>query len=221
MKSLKAILIILLISGCANLPGIKSWCRYEKESVHNTVTRNTYKSDTLHLGYVSFSAWGSFRNKNPNKLEIHEDTIWGRVKSALVKLNLPMDVSDEPEYFELTDKMRKFRTGTQFRDSLRGKLPSNKSWLVPYVEYTTIWDKQMEAGAASYTAFYTGREAHSIYTRLHFAILKNDTLIYYSGHMHHDTLTRLRHEPFKPSLSQAVFDSLAVLSMEEYIKRLE
>lgn len=102
-----------------------------------------------------------------------------------------------------------------------GKLPANKSWLVPYVEYTTLWDKQLEAGYVSGTGFDTGRDEHSIFTRLHFAILKNDSLLYYSGHMHHDTLTRPRHEPFQPSLSQAVLDSLAVLSMEECLKRLE
>lgn len=217
-----AVVVLVFTSGCASLSGFKLWeSRYEKESVHNTITRSSYKNDTLHVGFISFSAWGSFRNKNPNKIGIHPDTIWTKVTKALTKLNLHINVSYDPEYFELTDKMRKFRTGAQFRDSLMGKLPANKYWLVPYLEYTTIWDKQLEAGAASYTVFDTGRDEHSIYTRLHFAILKNDSLLYYSGFMHHDTLTRLRHEPFQPSLSQSVLDSLAVLSMEDYIKRLE
>ena len=222
MRCFAAVVVVAFTLGCASLPGFKAWeRRYEKESVHNTVTRNSYKSDTLNVSFISFSAWDSFRNKNPKKIVINEDTIWVKVKSALAKLNLPMDFSDDPEYFELTNKMWEFRTGAQFRDSLIGKLPLNESWLVPYVEYTTIWDKQMEAGGAIHTVFDTGRDSHSILTRLHFAILRNDSLLYYSGHMHHDTLTRFRNEPFQPSLSQAVFDSLAVLSMEEYIKRLE
>lgn len=194
---------------------------YKKESVHHTVTLNNYNNDTLHVGFISFSAWSSFGYKKPNKIEIPEDTIWTKVSKALTKLNLPMNLSDDPVYFELTDKMRKFRTGAQFQDSLMGKLPANKSWLVPYVEYTILRDVKLEAGAASYTVFDTDLDELNILTRLHFAILRNDSLLYYSGHMRRDTLTLSRDATFEPSLSQAVLDSLAVLSMEEYLKRLE
>lgn len=211
-----------LIFGFATLLSCGTWESYfKKESVHNTVARSSYKNDTLYVGFISFSAWSAFRNKNPNKIEIHEDTLWTKVSKAVAKLELPMAISSDSEYFELTDKLREFRTGTQFRDSLLGKLPPNKSWLVPFVEYTTIWDKQFEAGAASYTAFDTGRDMYSVYTRLHFAILKNDSLLYYSGHVHHDTLTLQRYETFEPLISQSVLDSLTVLTMDDYIKRLE
>lgn len=194
---------------------------YKKESVHYDVTLNRYNNDTLHVGFISFSAWSSFGSNKTNKIEIPEDTIWTKVNSALTKLNLAMNFSDDPVYFELTDKMRKFRTGGQFRDSLMGKLPANKSWLVPYLEYTILRDVKLEAGAASGTVFDTDLDELNILTRLHFAILRNDSLLYYSGHMRRDTLTLERDAPFQPSLSQVVLDSLAVLSMEEYLKRLE
>jgi hypothetical protein len=215
MYGLKILALVMFLTGCSN------YVAFRKESVHNTLTRTKYKTDTLHFGFISYSAWSTYGYKQQERIEIHEDTIWTKVSNAITKLNLPVNFSDNPEYFHLTDKMREFRTGTQFRDSLMGKLPANKSWLVPYVEYTILRDKKLEAGAAIYTVFDTGHDELNILTRLHFAILRNDTLIYYSGHMHHDTLTRLRHEPFQPSLSQSVLDSLAVLSMEDYIKRLE
>jgi len=222
MSETKKITLLVLVFGFATLMSCGTWeSYYRKESVHNTVARISFKNDTLHVGFISASGWVAYGYKDPNKIELPEDTIWAKVSKALTKLNLPVDVSDDPEYFHLTDKMREFRTGAQFRDSLIGKLPSNKSWLVPYVEYTVLRSRQLEAGAASHTVFDTGRDELSILTRLHFAILKNDSLKYYSGHIHRDTLTRLRNEPFQPSLSQSVLDSLAVLSMEEYIKRLE
>jgi hypothetical protein len=205
----------MFLTGCSN------YVAFRKESVHNTLTRTKYKTDTLHFGFISYSAWSTYGYKQKERIELNEDTIWKKVSNAITKLNLPIDVSDHPEYFHLTDKMREFRTGTQFRDSLMGKLPPNMSWLVPYMEHNIIRNKKLEAGLASHTVFDTGLDDLSIYTRLHFAILRNDSLLYYSGHMHHDTLTRLRHEPFQPSLSQSVLDSLAVLSMEEYIRRLE
>jgi hypothetical protein len=222
MKYSRKIIFIVLVSGYATLLSCGTWeSYYRKESVHNTVILSNYKNDTLYLGFISSSGWVAYGYKDPNKIEIPKDTILAKVINAFAKLNLTVDVSGAPEYFELTNKMREFRTGTQFRDSLMGKLPPNKSWLVPYVEYTVLRSRQLEAGAASHTVFDTGRDELSILTRLHFAILRNDSLMYYSGHMHRDTLTRLRHEPFQPSLSQSVFDSLAALSMEEYIKRLE
>lgn len=214
--------MIVLVAGYTTLLSCGTWeSYYRKESVHNTVASINYKNDTLHVGFISASGWVAYGYKDPNKIEIPEDTIWTKVSNAITKLNLPVDISSNPEYFELTDKMREFRTGKQFRDSLMGKLPPNKHCLVPYVEYTVLRSKQLEAGAASHTVFDTGSDELSILTRLHFAILRNDSLIYYSGHMHRYTLTRLRHETFQPSLSQAVFDSLVILSMEDYVKRLE
>jgi len=215
MYGLKTLALVMFLTGCSN------YVAFRKESVHNTLTRTSYKNDRLYFGFISYSAWSAYGYKKQERIEMYEDTIWIKVSNAITKLNLPVDISHKPEYFELTDKMREFRTGTQFRDSLMGKLPANKSWLVPYVEYTILRDKKLEAGTVIHTVFDTGLDELNILTRLHFAILRNDSLLYYSGHMHHDTLTRLRHEPFQPSLSQAVFDSLAVLSMEEYIKRLE
>lgn len=222
MRYSRKIILIGLVSGCATLLSCGTWeSYYRKESVHNTVMQSNYKNDTLYLGFISSSGWVAYGYKDPNRIEIPEDTILAKVINAFTKLNLPVKLSDNPEYFELTDKMREFRTGAQFRDSLMGKLPPNKSWLVPYVEYTVLRSKQLEAGGAIHTVVDTGRDELSILTRLHFAILKNDSLMYYSGHVHRDTLTCLRHDSFKPSLSQSVLDSLAVLSMEEYIKRLE
>ncbi len=215
MDILKTLTLVLFLAGCSN------YVAFRRESVHKTFTHTTYKNDTLHFGFISYSAWSTFGYKQKERIEINEDTIWTRVGNAIAKLNLPVDISSNPEYFELTNKMREFRTGTQFQDSLMGKLPANKSWLVPYIEHTIVRNKKLEAGAASYTVFDSGLDDVSIYTRLHFAILRNDSLMYYSGHMHHDTLTRLRDEPFQLFLSQDVLDSLAVLSMEEYQKRLE
>lgn len=222
MSYSRKITLIVLVFGYATLMSCGTWeSYYRKESVHNTVARSNYKNDTLHVGFISASGWVAYGYKDPNKIEFPEDTIWAKVSKAIPKLNLPVDVSDDPEYFHLTGKMREFRTGAQFRDSLLGKLPPNKSWLVPYVEYTVLRSMQLEAGAASHTVFDTGRDELSILTRLHFAILKNDSLFYYSGHVHHDTLTLQRYEPFQPYLSQSVFDSLVVLSMDDYVKRLE
>lgn len=215
MYRLKTFALVMLLTGCSN------YVAFRKESVHNTLTRAKYNTDTLHFGFISYSAWSAYGYKQQERIELNEDTIWNKVSNAITKLNLPVNVSDIPEYFHLTDKMREFRTGTQFRDSLMGKLPSNMSWLVPYMEHTIIRNKKLEAGVASHTVFDTELDDLSIYTRLHFAILRNDSLLYYSGHMHHDTLTRKRHEPFEPALSQAILDSLAVLSIEEYLKRLE
>ena len=222
MNYSRKIVLIVLVSGYTILLSCGTWeSYYRKESVHNTVIVSNYKNEPLYLGFISSSGWIAYGYKDPIKIEIPEDTILAKVINAFAKLNLTVNVPDEPEFFELTNEMREFRTGKQFSDSLKGKLPPNKSWLVPYVEYTVLRSKQLEAGAASHTVFDTGRDELSILTRLHFAILRNDSLMYYSGHIHRDTLTRFRNEPFQPSLSQAVLDSLAVLSMEEYIKRLE
>jgi hypothetical protein len=173
------------------------------------------------MHYFSFSSWIALRNKKSEKLNLSIDSAWTALTKAVDDLNLPISISNDPSIFQLEGEMMEHYAGTDFLKAFEGRLEDDKLYLIPYLEYSTRWDQEREDGAAAYTIYNTGRAGHSIYTRLQFAIIKNDSLIYYNGHMHHDTLFRQLEENFSPNLKQSVLDSLARLAMDEYMNRLE
>jgi hypothetical protein len=173
------------------------------------------------MHYFTFSSWIALRNKKPEKLHLSSDSAWTALTKAVDDLNLPILISNDPSIFQLEGQILGHYAGTDFLKAFEGRLEDDKTYLIPFLEYSTKWDQEREAGAAAYTVFNTGRAGHSIYTRLQFALLKNDSLIYYSAFMHHDTIFRPIEENFRPDLKQGVLDSLTRLAMDEYIKRSE
>jgi hypothetical protein len=173
------------------------------------------------MHYFTFSSWIALRNKKPEKLNLSSDSAWTALTKAVDDLNLPVSISNNPSIFQFEGQILGHYAGSDFLKEFEGRLEDDKSYLIPLLEYSTRWDQEREAGAAAYTVFNTGRAGHSIYTRLQFALLKNDSLVYYSAFMHHDTIFRPLEENFNPHLKQSVLDSLTRLAMNDYMNRLE
>lgn len=199
---------------------------YKQQSRTQRIVKSSYsKDDTLVLKYYMCDHWvrTPSRRQPPDTVFVPEEAKWEMIRQSLSTTLKNVVPDSAPERFNVHDSFKEVFSEHFYRDKILPDLHfgSARPYIIPIVEYTAMWQNQLEGGGAKHTLSETGMVEYALFRTFAVAIVKDYNLIYYSNHYHRDTLTLKQGVELEHEFPQPMLDTLVTLAMKHYVERLE